>query len=539
MLLRLVRTLFVLWGVWGGVPAGAQEHSGRQLAARPNIILIMVDDLGYSDLGCYGSEIATPHLDALARSGLRFSQFYNNAKCAPSRASLLTGLYPQQTRDGSRMERSLYLSEVLQGAGYRTLMTGRSGGLRDTPVRCGFDRFFGLLNGCCNYFNPGVRRPGEPEPGRKYAGEMRAWARDEVRLHPFTPEEKDFYATDAFTRSALDFLEAYGRGERPFFLYLPYTAPHFPIHARPEDIRRYRGKYNQIGWDGIRDARQRRLVDLGLVREEWKLSPREEEVPAWQELSDAEKDSWDLHMAVYAAMITRADHGLGLLMERVKELGIANNTLVLFLSDNGACAEDYRAFGVPAPGVAPGPLESYRTQGVGWANVSNTPFRKFKWWAHEGGTASPLIVSWPAVLKAGGQITHEVAHIMDLMPTCLDVAGVRYPEERGGSRLLPLEGRSLFPLLRGESWSGHEELYWEFGPCRAVRKGDWKLVTSARNPKFGINYFRLGGEPLAWELYNLKSDRTECLDLAAEHPGRVEDMERLFHAWQMRMKKAR
>lgn len=525
--------------LWPGLPAVAEECPGGESPDRPNIILIMVDDMGYSDLGCYGSEIATPHLDALARNGLRFSQFYNNAKCAPSRASLLTGLYPQQTLDGALMNRSRYLSEVLQNAGYRTLMTGRSGGLRDSPVHCGFDRFFGLLNGCCNYFNPGLRRPGEPEPGRKHAGEMRAWARDDVRLHPFTPQEKDFYATDAFGRTALDFLDDYGRREQPFFLYLPYTAPHFPIHARPEDIARYRGKYGASGWDEVRKARHVRLVKLGLIRERWELSPRDKEVPGWQELSDAEKQSWDLHMAVYAAMITRVDHGIGLLMDRLKSLGIVENTLVLFLSDNGACAEDYRAFGVTAPGVLPGPLASYRTQGVGWANVSNAPFRKFKWWVHEGGTASPLIVSWPAQLKAGGKITHEVAHIMDLMPTCLEAAGVRYPKDHGGRPLLPLEGQSLLPILRGENWSGHDELYWEFGPCRAVRKGDWKLVSSAPNPKFGISHFRMRGAPMAWELYNLADDRTERFDLAGEYPARVREMAELFRAWRMRVKESR
>ena len=536
MLLRLLPSLFLFLGIWGVLPASGQTPAGHPPEIRTNIILIMVDDLGYSDLGCYGSEISTPNLDALAESGLRFSQFYNNGKCAPSRASLLTGLYPQQTQDGCRMDRSLYLSEVLQGAGYRTLMTGRSGGLRDTPVRCGFDRFFGLLNGCCNYFNPGLRRPGEPEPGRKHSGEMRAWARNEVRLHPFTPGEENFYATDAFTRSALDFLNQDGRSERPFFLYLPYTAPHFPIHARPEDIDRYRGKYRGLGWDGVRKARHRRLVNLGLAAGDWKLSVRDAEVPAWHKLSNAEKDSWDLHMAVYAAMITRVDHGIGLLMDRLRSLGVARDTLVLFLSDNGACAEDYRAFGVTAPGEPPGPVESYRTQGVGWANVSNTPFRKFKWWMNEGGTASPLIVSWPALLGPKGKITHRVAHIMDLMPTCLEVAGVKYPKQHEGRLLVPLEGRSLLPLLKGEAWNGHEELYWEFGPCRAVRRGDWKLVSSARNPRFGINYFRLRGEPGAWELYNLKADRTESHDLAAEYPVRVGEMARHFDAWRRRMK---
>ncbi len=512
-----------------------------EAAGKPNIVLIMADDLGYSDLGCYGSEISTPNLDRLAKGGLRFTQFYNNAKCGPSRASLLTGLYPQQ---GRIARNNLNIAEVMKLIGYRTLMTGRNGGLAGSPVKCGFDRFYGLLDsGCCNYFNPGLRRSGEGEPGRKYPGEQRAWANDGKLLQPFTPEDRNFYGTDAFTDAALDYLDKYGREDRPFFLYLPYTAPHFPIQARPEDIAKYRGKYRS-GWDAIRQSRFSRLVELGLVDKREIVSRRDPNVPAWDELDEGTRDRWDLHMAVYAAMVDRMDRGIGRIMARIRELDIEEDTLVLFLSDNGACAEDYKAFKTTAPEVPPGPMESYRTQGAPWANVSNTPFRKFKWWLHEGGIASPLIAYWPKVIKKGGGITRQVGHIMDLMPTCIDVAGGEYPASHQGRKLAPLEGRSLLPILQGEERRGHEALYWQFGQCRAIRKGNWKLVAPHPNSRLGIDYFnetdapkRDGDKEIPWELYDLRSDRTERNNLAGKFPDRARELAGLFSSWSARVRK--
>lgn len=251
---------------------------GGKAAERPNIILIMADDLGFSDLGCYGSEIETPNLDRLAKGGLRFSQFYNNGKCGPSRASLLTGLYPQQTNEGGDSARSRNIAQVLKSAGYRTWMTGRAGGLAKPPVQCGFDRFYGVLDSCCNYFNPGLRRSGEAEPGRKFPGEQRPWAIDDKVIRPFTPDDRDFYATDAFTDRAIDYLNQNSEEDSPFFLYLPFTAPHFPIHARPRDIAKYRGKY-LIGWDMVRQRRHERMVELGLLDRQSTLSVREAGVP--------------------------------------------------------------------------------------------------------------------------------------------------------------------------------------------------------------------------------------------------------------------
>ena len=503
----------------------SQQSARTEPENRPNIILIMADDLGFSDLGCYGSEIHTPNLDRLSERGLRFTQFYNNAKCAPSRASLLTGLYPHQATAKTRRVRA-NIAQALKSVGYHTLMTGKNG-LAGLPSRRGFDRYYGVDSGCCNYFNPGLRRLGENEPGRKHPNEQRPWAIDGERIRPYTPENKNFYATDAFTDCAIEYLNEYGQEDSPFFLYLSYTAPHFPLHAQPEDIAKYRGKY-MSGWDAVRQQRYERLVKLGLIDEQWDLSPRDPDVPAWDEIED--KDSWDLTMAVYAAMIDNMDQGIGRIMAKVRELGVEDNTLVLFLSDNGACAEDYRAWQTTAPNVPPGPMESYRTQQLPWANASNTPFRKFKWWVHEGGIATPFIAYWPKVIKDGGRITHEVGHIMDIMPTCMDIAGADSP-------VAPLEGKSLLPILQGKQRHGHEVLYWQFGSSCAVRKGRWKLVAPHPRPRTGIDRFseenelaRLGSK-IHWELYNMESDRTELNNLAHKYPQKVRELADLYDAW--------
>jgi len=502
--------------------------SGAQSADRPNIILIMADDLGFSDLGCYGSEIHTPNLDALAEGGLRFTQFYNNAKCGPSRASLLTGLYPRQVSE-YRAAGYVSIAQVLKPAGYRTLITGKSSGLAGLPVDQGFDRSYVLNEGCCNYFNPGLTRSGENDPGRKWPNEQRAWAQDGEALRPYTPEDKNFYTTDAFTNQAIEYLEAYGTEEPPFFLYLPYTAPHFPLHAWPEDIAKYRGKYN-VGWDIIRRQRYERMIELGLIDERWKLSNRDTLVADWDEVED--KDGADLEMAVYAAMIDRMDQGIGRIMTKVRELNIEENTLVLFLSDNGSCAEDYRAFDSTNKDIPPGPMESYRTLGVGWANASNTPFRKYKWWNHEGGMATPLIAYWPGVIKDGGRITHQVGHLMDIMATCIEIGDADYPGTRDGHKVHPLTGKSLLPIFEGRDREGHDALFWKFGGSYAVRQGKWKLVSAHQNLRTGIDHFQLqkisesGNVP--WELYDMESDRTELTDLADQHPDKVEELAELF-----------
>jgi len=487
---------------------GASRRARAGGGSRLNIMLIMADDMGYSDIGCYGGEIRTPNLDRLAAGGIRFTQFYNNAKCAPTRASLLSGQYSQAVATGA-MRRCVTIAEVLRQAGYRTLMTGKwhAAGL---PTHRGFDRYFGLADGCCNFFNPGPRRPGEPEPGRKRF--PRRWGIDDKQFRPWTPPKR-FYTTDAFTDYAIQYLDQYKGDGKPFFLYVAYTAPHYPLHAWPEDIARYRGKYLK-GWDALRAERHQRMLDMGLVDKRWRLSPRDKRSPAWDDVKD--KAAWDLKMAVYAAMIDRMDQNIGRLLAKVKKLGVEDNTLVMFLSDNGGCAENVNR----TPTIPPGPVESYRTVDLPWANASNTPFRKYKRYDHEGGVATPFIACWPAAIQQRGAVTHQVGHIIDIMATCLDVAGAKYPASRAGHEVLPLEGKSLLPVLRGKTREGHDALFWQFSSARAVRQGKWKLVVDGKGP---------------WELYDLEADRTELHNLAEQHPDKVKQLAAFWDAWARRV----
>ena len=510
-------------------------HAAARSAARPNIVLIMADDMGYSDVGCYGGEIATPNLDRLAEGGVRFTQCYSNAKCAPTRASLLTGLYSQQVGVHNapvEMRNCVTIAEALKAAGYRTLMTGKWHA-DELPVERGFDRYYGLADGCCNYFNPGEQRPGEPKPAEnRYP---RKWAIDGQIHQPYTPEDPDFYTTDAFTDYALQYLDQYGHEDQPFFLYVAYTAPHYPLHARPEDIAKYRGKY-MIGWDAMRRRRLERMVKMGLIDERWGLAPRDARVPAWEDVEvkakwdlealqhrggrglsweDAcDRDAWDLKMAVYAAMVDRMDQNIGRILGKISELGKEDTTLVLFLSDNGGCAELRHT----TPDVPPGPVNSYHSVDPPWANVQNTPFRKYKRWDHEGGIATPLIAHWPERIKPG-QITRQVAHVIDIMATCVDVAGTTHPSTFKGRTVLPIEGKSLLPILRGEEREGHDALYWQFDNCRAVRRGKWKAV-------------RVAGS--AWELYDMERDRTELHNLAEERPELVRELAEAWERWAKR-----
>ena len=511
---------------------------GASSPPRPNIILIMADDLGYSDLGCYGGEIRTPNLDRLARNGLRFSQFYNNAICPASRASLLSGLYSQQVGD-RRFRGCVTLAEALQAAGYRTLMSGKWH-LDGHPLKRGFERYYGLLTGTSNHFNPGRRRPGEPDPGKKFAGDDQPFSIEGKVVRPYTPEDRRFYSTDAFTDHAIGYLKQYGREKRPFFLYLAYTVPHYPLHAWPEDIARYRGRF-MAGWDTLRRERHRRLVREGLISGRSELSSRSPHAPAWDEVPD--KEAWDLKMAVYAAMVDRMDQNIGRLMETVRSLGKEGDTLVLFLSDNGASDEDRTR----TPSLPPGPVESYRSVDLPWANLSNTPFRQFKRWNHEGGIATPLVAYWPRGIAQPGRISPELGHLTDIMATCLEVAGADYPSKVNGMKIPPLEGRSLLPIFQGTTREGHEALFWnQRGLWRAVRQGKWKLVS----PDHWIRYQpwrpagRDGTVPPApgdsaslWQLFDLDADRTEQRDLASRYPERVKAMGRLYQAWKQRVTK--
>lgn len=498
---------------------------------RPNIVMILADDLGFSDLGCYGGEIQTPHLDYLAEHGVRFSQFYTNAICMASRASLLTGLYPQQVDAlGQRMANgnNLTIAELLRTVGYRTLMVGKwHNGFRphELPTSRGFDRYWGLLSGSSNYFNPGLPREGHPPPAHRRPGNEREWGDDNRIIHPFTPEDPDFYTTDAFTDKAVEFLDHYGREDPPFFLYLAHCAPHFPLQARPADIARYRGRY-QVGWDELRRQRHQRLRELGLLDERWLLSPRDELAPPWEKIASPE--SWDLSMAVYAAMVDRMDQGIGRVLDKLRDLGKLEDTLVLFMSDNGGCGFEYHA----TPDVPPGPVNSYHTVDAPWANASNTPFRRFKAFHHEGGLSTPLIVHWPNGLGRESRIVHDVGHMIDLLPTMAALTGASVTSEFAGHPVLPPEGVSLLPVLEGRPLAERPPLCWELWNCRAVRHGDWKLVTQGPQGEQGGVPVGPGHE--SWELYNIANDRTELEDLASREPLRCRALETIWLEWRQR-----
>ena len=497
-----MRTILLGLLLIGGFSA-AQEGP----ASRPNIVILLADDMGFSDLGCYGSEIATPNLDRLAAGGLRFTQFYNTARCCPSRASLLTGLYSHQAGMGHMVEdekavpgyqgflndRCVTLAEALRPAGYFTAMSGKwhVGEKRPHwPVDRGFERYYGLISGGSNYF--------KIDAGRTLA----------LDDHPTTAAGDDFYMTDAFTDYALRFLDEAKEKKKPFLLYTAFTSPHWPLHARPADIAKYRGKYVD-GWDLLRATRHRKMIELGIVDAAWPITPRDPKAPPWEEAKN--KDELDLRMSVYAAQIDRMDQNIGRILAKLREIGAEENTLVLFLSDNGGCAEEIHR---GAPGAVIGTKESFESYGLPWANASNTPFRLYKHWVHEGGIATPFISSWPAMIKKSA-LVRDPAHLIDLMPTCLELAKAEYPKDK-----IPPEGLSLVPLLRTGTWMGHEAIFWEHEGNRAIRQGAWKLVARHKS---------------AWELYDMQADRTELSNVAAAHPERVKELSAKYDAWAARV----
>ena len=501
---------------------------------RPNVLLIMADDLGYSDLGCYGGEIETPNLDTLAAAGTRFTHFYNNAVCLPTRASLLTGLWPQQatTEQGHlTASKNQTIAEVLSATGYRTLMVGKwhNGHTPEAiPFNRGFDRHWGLLSGCCNYFNPGLQRPGEAEPAHKAERDYRHWGDDATVLRPYTPEDPDFYVTDAYTDRAVSFLEQYGREDRPFLLYLAHNAPHFPMQARPADIERYRGCY-LAGWDELRGARFERQQALGVVPPGCRLSPRDPRAPSWGEIPRRDQDSWDLKMAVYAAMVDCMDRGIGRILETLDRIGERDNTLIIFLSDNGACAEPIHR----TPEVQPGPMDGYHTVDLPWANMSNTPFRLFKVFEHEGGIRAPAIISPPAAWgPPAASHCSAVCHVADVMPTLLELCGATYPQEVAGTATLPLVGRSFTGALDGTTLSERPPLYWHFRGACSARIGNWKLVTEGPPRRHVGNDVTGDG---SWELYDLAEDPTELGNLAESQRDRRREMVRSWHDWSRRV----
>ncbi len=502
--------------------------------ARPNIIIFLADDMGFSDLGCFGSEIPTPHLDALAKGGLRITQFYNSARCSPTRSALLTGLDPHQTgvgvlandatpEGGSSApadaapgyiqhlnDRCVTLAEVLKPAGYGTYMTGKwhvgAFGTHQWPQGRGFDRYYGVLAGTVSYFSPDKERP----------------LVDGDKMLP-PPKDPNFYTTDVFTDHALTFLREHD-AKKPFFLYLAFNAPHYPLHARKADIEKFVGHY-RAGWDKLREERFARQRSLGLFDATVKLSPRDETVRAWDKLTEEQKKQSDYRMAVYAAQIYRLDLSVGRVVAQLREKGQLDNTLILFLSDNGASNE-------PGPDLGGGDFANINdaakrgqggkkgsTYGAAWANLSNTPFRHFKSMLHEGGINAPFIAHWPAGLKTKpGAIVHTPAYLTDIMPTVLEVSGAKYPATFRGQAPFALEGASLVPVFQTGTRPAREWFYWEQYENRAVRRGNWKAVRPAETK---------GG----WELYDLAKDRTEQNDLAAKNPQIVADLTAAWDRW--------
>jgi arylsulfatase len=515
--------------------AAGVAGAGTSLSAppqRPNIIVMMADDMGFSDLGCYGSEIRTPHIDGLSESGVRFTHFRNTARCCPSRTSLLTGLYAHQAGVGHMVNprpalpgyqgdlnhSCVTIAQVLKGAGYQTMISGKwhvtpnNGKKHNWPLQRGFDRFYGIIAGAASYYQP--------------------WTltRDN---EPIQPEGRDFYLTDAIGQNAAKFIEDAVRRPEPFFLYTAFTSPHWPLHAFDSDIARYRGRYGD-GWDALRAERHQRQIKMGLVDAKWGITPRDEEVAAWKDAPDRE---WQQRrMEVYAAQIDRMDRNVGSILDALRRSGRDRDTLILFLADNGGCAENLPAGrlnnnspkqardGRPvrpgnSPSIVPGGEDTFASYGIAWANASNTPFRRYKHWVHEGGIATPFIARWPAVIDRRGALTHESGHIVDVMATCVDVAGAPYPESHDGARILPMEGRSVAPAFHGQKIVRGDGFYWEHEGNRAMVDGRYKLVS-----RF----------PDRWELYDLEADRCEMHDLSGADSSRLESMTSRYARWAQR-----
>ncbi len=514
---------WLLVGVTGALVAWAAGPVRAAESERPDIVIILADDMGYSDIGCYGGEIDTPNLNRLAANGLRFTQFYNTGRCCPTRASLLTGLHPHQTGIGhmtnpperpNGFDTGLFgyrgflnrhcvtIAEVLKQAGYHTLMAGKWHvgyfGKEKWPLARGFERYYGIISGGTNYFHP--------TPPRGLT----------LQDQPVEPEGPNYYITDAFTDYAIRFVREAAKDGRPFFLYLAYTSPHWPLQAPADVVAKYRGKY-LIGWDRLRQQRYDRMIRMGLVDPKWELPPRD--CRPWDSLSEQKKREMDFRMSIYAAQVDRMDWNIGRLLQTLRELGRLDNTLLLFLSDNGGCAE-----GGELGGGSPKDLGTDRgwvlSYGRCWAQVSNTPFRRYKHFVHEGGISTPLIVHWPRRIKDPGSFRRQPGYLPDIMATCVDVSGAEYPKTFHGNSIPPMEGKSLLPAILDNRPIQREAMFWEHEGNRAIRIGNWKLVARGRKGK--------------WELYNLADDRSEMHDLAAKYPERVKEMSEKWLAWAKR-----
>jgi len=521
------------------VIAGCTPKS-KKLPEKPNILLIMLDDMGYSDLGCYGGEIQTPNIDRLAEEGIRFTQMHNCARCCPTRASLLTGQYPQQAGiNGMGVNLSMNtatIAEVLKQNGYHTGMTGKwhlstTRGLDDPaqqlewlahridngpfsplenyPCNRGFEEHWGVIWGVVNYFDPFSLVHNEE-------------AINEVL--------EDFYMTDFITEKTLDLLDSYRDGQEPFFLYVAHTAPHWPLHARTEDIEKYRGKYDG-GWEALRQSRYKRMLELGLIDSISYPLPENSSGRSWDACENKEYEA--ACMEVHAAMVDRVDQGIGELVRKLKENGQYENTIILVLSDNGASYERGYPPGFDRPGYTrdsilieynsehPGAECTWNYIGNAWASAVNTPFRFWKKESYEGGSATPFIVHWPAGLRGKeNSINRGLAHVIDILPACLELAGASYPDSVNGVAALKPEGKSLLPLLFDPGYILHDTLYWEHEGGRAIRTADWKMSG-------------LPGQE--WELFRINEDHTECYDLAKDFPDVVLQLDSAWKAWAHRL----
>jgi arylsulfatase A-like enzyme len=510
-----------------------------QAAERPNIILMMVDDMGFSDLGYHGGEISTPNLDALAYGGVRFSQFYNSGRCCPTRATLMTGNHPHQTGIGHMTlspgkkpskakppayqgylnEQCVTVAQSLRQYGYATLMAGKwhlSQNKRSCwPLQRGFEKFFGCTAGATRFFFPEAPRG-------------MTLGNDQIEKPESTTDEA-FYTTDAYTDYAIRFLSEHqaDNASKPFFLYLAYTAPHWPLQAFEDDIARYRGKYTK-GWDALRESRFQRQLASGLIAAGTELSPRTASIPDWDSLDASKHDEMDLKMAVYAAMVDRVDQNIGKLVAHLKQLDLFDDTLILFLSDNGGCQEGGMLGRGEFYNVEQRNLEGSNSYGEAWANASNTPFRLYKHFAHEGGTATPFFMHWPNMIRPQTNWFRSPAQLIDIVPTLLDVAGAKHPERFNGYEIPSLDGISLRNAFTGEPLRRSQPICIEHENNAFVRDGEWKLVGRGVSPASGI-------VDAKWELYNIASDRTEINDLAKLHPDLVKKMSDHWAQWAKRV----
>ena len=491
----------------------------------PNIVMIVADDLGFADIGCYGGEIKTPNLDRLASEGLRFRQFYNCAVCNVSRVAMLTGVHPRFGGGGLLKPNMLTIAEVLKDAGYATAMSGKwhLGGEPTRPIDRGFDEYYGSMIGAINHFDPTLH---EPPFMAKHAGPDHPFVHNATRIES-VPEK--YYATDAITDHSIAQIKQFAKKKQPFFLHLAHFAPHYPMQALPEDIEKYRGKYDE-GYHVLRERRYHRLVEMGLISKTWELPDPDAKlgnwrydlkVDAWDSLEDK---SWEVQkMEVYAAMVDRMDQNIGRVMDTLKETGIDDNTLVIFFSDNGGCASDivegtdaYKGYREYNKGKKIGGKDSYAFCGAGWATAQSSPFRRYKTWTYEGGLSTPMIVRWKGKVKPN-TVTDEVGHLIDLLPTFMEITDAKYPAEYNGQKTLPIEGTSLNSVFMGKKHRKERELGWFLYGSRAYRVGKWKVVWGVTARK--------------WELYDMEADRTETRDVSADHPKIVERLTKAWHAW--------